>query len=113
MQRDDLLELIDDREFKGWALVKNIKTGRQGYVPVSYLDQVETFKNQPWFFENVTRNKGEELLRAAGNAPGKTTNTYAKYFLAYAKYFDILTTNNTDYCEGLYLFSRSIPDQKI
>ena len=85
MQRDDLLELIDDREFKGWALVKHIKTGGQGYVPVSYLDQVETFKNQPWFFEHVTRSKGEELLRAPGNAPGKTTDTF---FLAYAKYFD-------------------------
>ena len=40
IQVNDRLDVLEDKQFKGWWLVKNVENGRQGYAPSNYLAKI-------------------------------------------------------------------------
>ena len=51
-------------------MVKQIRTGWQGYVPSNFIAQIGSLEAEPWFFDKTSRNEAERLLKHKENSHG-------------------------------------------
>ncbi|XP_036397529.1 tyrosine-protein kinase Blk-like [Megalops cyprinoides] len=67
-QKGEKLKIITDQG--GWWLAKSLATGKEGYIPPTYVARLDTLEAERWFFKNLSRRDTERLLLAPGNKAG-------------------------------------------
>ncbi|XP_039605406.1 tyrosine-protein kinase Blk isoform X2 [Polypterus senegalus] len=66
--KGDNLKVLEDNG--DWWLARSFVTGKEGYIPVSYVAKLDTLEAEKWFFRSLSRKDTERLLLAPGNKLG-------------------------------------------
>lgn len=67
--KGDRLTILDDRH-KDWWYARNIRTHKCGFIPQSYVCDLDDLNVQEWYFENASLREAERSLDQPFNCAG-------------------------------------------